>query len=155
MNLEKYALIFGLAIVVGVIVYSLSRPTTTGNVVEIPEKPDTQLQATQLSPILTGTTENGDVAIELVPKGFEEGILTVDISANTHSVDLSQFDLTKITTLKYGGKTAKPINAPQLSGHHVSGQMQFKLDKEPQEFEITIRGIPNVEERTFNWGGEK
>ena len=57
--------------------------------------------------VTTGTTETGDVAIELVPKGIQNGKLIVDLSVNTHSVDLTQFDLAAITTLTYDGKTAK------------------------------------------------
>ena len=101
--------------------------------------------------VTTGTTETGDVAIELVPKGIQNGKLIVDLSVNTHSVDLTQFDLAAITTLTYDGKTAKPISAPQLTGHHTSGTMEFPMDGKPSSFTITILGMPALAERVFSW----
>ena len=101
--------------------------------------------------IFSGSLENGDAVVELTPKGFENGKFKVDVSLNTHSVDLSQFDLMKTTLLEYDGKKIKPESAPKLAGHHNYGTMIFNLDKSPESFKITITGIPNVEERVFEW----
>src|SRR3989344_4728753 len=76
--------------------------------------------------IATGSTDAGDVAIELTPLGIRGGVLSVQFSANTHSVDLSQFDLTKIVTLETNGQKIAPSSAPTLQGHHASGIMEFK-----------------------------
>jgi len=102
-------------------------------------------------PISTGNAGTGDVAIELTPLGFENGIFTVNLAANTHSVELSQFDLSEITTLSYGGKAFAPTSATQMSGHHSSGIIVFNLDEKPDTFRITMQGIPAVEERVFEW----
>src|SRR3989339_376507 len=51
--------------------------------------------------VSTGSTDSGDVLVDLTPKGMENGKFTTDISMNTHSVDLSQFDLMEITALEY------------------------------------------------------
>jgi len=101
--------------------------------------------------ISTGSTDNGDVLLDLTPRDMENGKFAVDISLNTHSVDLSQFDLMQITTLEYNGKTIKPLSAPELSGHHSSGTLSFDTDTEIKNFRIIIKGIPAVEERVFEW----
>ena len=104
------------------------------------------------SPVLTGTTGPGDVAIEFAPRGMQGGKFEVQIVANTHSVDLSAFDLLQVTTLEYKGKLIKPASAPLLTGHHVSGTLVFAVGEEPGDaFTITIKGIPLVEERVFSW----
>jgi len=119
----------------------------------------------------TGTLESGDVRIDLTPKGVINGRFVVEIGANTHSVDLSQFDLIKIITLEYSDeklddnnnnnnnnnnnkKTISPISASQLSGHHSYGEIVFDLDEKPQDFNIMINGIPKVDERVYKWGEE-
>jgi len=102
-------------------------------------------------PVLTGTTGQGDVAIELVPKGIQEGKFIVQIEANTHSVNLGQFNLKEITTLEYNGKLLNPESAPALSSHHSSGTLVFGVGEEITSFTIKINGIPKIEERVFEW----
>lgn len=101
---------------------------------------------------MTGTTEDGDVAIALTPQQFAGGILAIDIKADTHSVDLSPFDLAKITTLAANGKTYKPTSASALSGHHAGGTLRFNIKKAPQQFTIRIQGIPAQQQRIYQWG---
>ena len=100
--------------------------------------------------IMTGSTDAGDVAIELTPLGIKDGFLSVQLSANTHAVDLSQFDLTKITVLEVNGQKIAPSSAPALQGHHASGTLDFKgVPAGP--FSIAIIGIPQVEARRYTW----
>lgn len=101
--------------------------------------------------IATGSTSSGDVSIELTPQNVNNGQLVVDIAVNTHSVDLSQFDLKEITTLEYNGKTVNPISAPILGGHHSNGELIFEVDGEIDSFTIRIKSIPKVDERIFTW----
>ncbi len=134
---------------------SCSNPSTTSNTVVQPE----QTIKSGFEPKSTGSTAMGDVLIELSPRKTETGRLEVDISANTHSVPLDEFDMEKITVLKINGNTFHPASASVLSGHHASGKIIFDTGAEiPDEFTITIQGIPAVEERIYNWkinGGEK
>jgi len=102
-------------------------------------------------PKSSGTTNNDDVEIVLTPKQVNNGILEVVVNTNTHSVDLSQFDLTQLATLEYNGNEVKPNSAPKLSGHHVSGSLNFKVDNAINKFTIKIQGIPMDKERTFVW----
>ncbi|MBI2542262.1 hypothetical protein HYV80_06140 [Candidatus Woesearchaeota archaeon] len=107
--------------------------------------------ASKLETISTGSTDSGDVAIDLTPARIDDKILVLDISINTHSVELSEFDLKKITTLSYNKKTAYPAEAPKIEGHHSSGSIIFNVDSSLKDFTVTIKGIPKVEERAYKW----
>ncbi len=112
---------------------------------------NSNVQRKEFQSVLTGSTENGDVAIELTPEGMDNGRFIVKVAANTHSVDLNQFDLKEITTLEYGTKQVKPEDAPRLSGHHASGILTFDVNDDIDSFSIKINGIPGIEERVFEW----
>jgi len=102
--------------------------------------------------ITSGSTDPGSAQVDLTPESALNGQLKADFAINTHSVDLSQYDLVKITTLEYGGKKINPVSAPALQGHHTSGTLIFNVDQNLNKFKITITGIPNVQERVFEWG---
>ena len=108
-------------------------------------------QKTELRTVSTGSTQTGDVLIELTLISMPDGKLQFGMAANTHSVDLSQYNLMELTTLEYNGKAIKPISAPQLSGHHTSGNVIFNAGSDLKNFKVVIKGIPNVEERAFEW----
>ena len=108
-------------------------------------------QISGFPPILTGTTEDGDVAIELKPLEVSKSLIKMEVSANTHSVDLSPFNLKEIITLASNGKEFNPVSAPQLSGHHAAGELIFEGDFNQEEFTIIIKEIPLVNERIFSW----
>jgi len=46
---------------------------------------------------------------------------------------------------------APPTVADSLNGHHARGRVVFPLDKEPAQFTIEIRGVPDVDLRTLQW----
>ncbi|PIN77954.1 hypothetical protein COV14_04860 [Candidatus Woesearchaeota archaeon CG10_big_fil_rev_8_21_14_0_10_33_12] len=96
-------------------------------------------------------TSNGEVTIDLTPKGVISGNAVFSIDLNTHSIDMAQYDLKEITTLIINGQEYKPISAPALSGHHISGELVFAVDNLSESFTIIITGIPDVEEREFVW----
>ncbi len=102
-------------------------------------------------PIISGTTKTGDVVIELVPLGVIDGLLQVEASFNTHSVDLDQFDLKTSTRLMIKQKEINPVAVPVLQRHHASGAYAFPVTSVPKEFIITITGIPAERLRTFQW----
>lgn len=104
---------------------------------------------------MTGTTGDGDVSIALTPERLAGGILTVAIKADTHSVDLSPFDLTQAITLAADGKTYQPASAPKLNGHHASGTLEFKVKKIPEQVIIKIQGIPAQQQRVYQWNNRR
>lgn len=107
-------------------------------------------QATDTGEYATKTS-SGAVTIDLTPEGVKDGKLVFHIGVNTHSVALEQYDLKNLTLLDYGGTTIEPAYAPQLSGHHNSGTISFPVDHEQKTFKVIIRGIPDSDERVFEW----
>lgn len=157
-NLAMYGAV--VVVVIGVLAAGILffSPPSAGNAVNsvntnqrILNTVNTDQGTDAFDPILSGTTSPGDVAIELKPLEFKDGTLRVSFSANTHSVDLSQFNLAKIVTLEYNNKEIVPTSAPQLGGHHVSGVLVFPIEEDISDFTITIKDIPKKEARTFSW----
>lgn len=104
-----------------------------------------------LKTIDTGDTDPGSVEIALTPHKVKDGKMIVDIATNTHSVTMSQFDLTKIMTLEYNGKVMYPSSVPQMEGHHIRGTVVFDVENQPNKFTIKIINIPSIQERVFSW----
>ncbi len=166
---EKYEnyIIYGIIIVaIGILIYSLSgffwiqESNKDGAGVAVsppPAAPSVPASAATASVgtynlISTGSTNSGDVSIDLTPQEATGGKMEVDLAVNTHSVDLSSFDLTKITTLEFSEKKINPFSAPSLGGHHINGKLVFDIGSDtPKSFTIKITGIPKVNERVFEW----
>ncbi|HLC73005.1 MAG TPA: hypothetical protein VJH20_00040 [Candidatus Nanoarchaeia archaeon] len=87
---------------------------------------------------------DGAVTIILSPKSYNNGELLVDVSVDTHSVDLSQFNLMEIITLEYDKNSIKSISAPNLQGHHTSGAVIFPVDTAPTNYKFIIEGFTSV-----------
>jgi len=135
-----------LAVVFGIVIYTIYTLTSGPAIPATGQNTDSGFQM-----ITSGNIETGNVQIDLTPAGFENGQLKVNFAINTHSVDLSRYDLTKITVLEYSGKKIMPLSAPELQGHHTSGTMVFNVGENIKKFKIIISGIPNVQERVFEW----
>jgi hypothetical protein len=148
MNKKNYIyLILGLVLLILIIVFSSSKADLSQN-----NKDDIKVTGNSiLGTKFTGSLEPGDVRIDLTPLELNDKILKIEISANTHSVDLSQFNLKEITTLEYNGKSINPSSELKLSGHHSRGILVFNLDEKPDNFVIKIKGIPKTKERIFTW----
>ncbi len=102
-------------------------------------------------PIATGSMDSGDAVIELTPSMKGTDKLVVTFSANTHSVDLSQYDIGAATTLEFDGKKIKPSKSDKLRGHHPYGKMVFDVGTELGSFKIKVVGIPAPNERVYEW----
>ena len=87
------------------------------------------------------TSNEGSVDLTLEPESYSNGKFNVRVSVNTHSVELSQFNLKEIVSLEYDGKSTKPISTPELSGHHSSGILIFEVDKKPTKYSFKVEGF--------------
>lgn len=108
-------------------------------------------QAAPSSSAAMRTSDEGQVSVDITPKKFDGGKIYFDIGVNTHSVDLSKFELKEITLLETDGKKLYPEFAPPLTGHHNSGQLVFSVKEEPKEYRIIITGLAAAGERVFSW----
>ena len=145
-------IIYGVFILaLGFVIYSTTTILTKDNLTETAgENQRGVAQGQQYKTITRGTTESGDVELALTPE-WREGKLYINLAANTHSVDLSQFDLRQQTSLSYDSKQLKPTQAPSLSGHHSNGLITFDMPERQKEFTIIMDGIPAVPERVYVW----
>ncbi len=158
MKLNKI-LLLGLAILIGAgLIYAVMKvPKTlfdakaTARAYETQKTENTSMNNPGFKLFRSGSMGSGDVLIELTPKEVKDGKLVIKFAINTHSVNLSRFNLKEIATLKYEEKTLKPITADRLSGHHSSGVFVFDVGKKINSFRIKIKGIPKNIERVFTW----
>ena len=106
---------------------------------------------TDVSLSASGSISEGDVTVDIQLLSKEDGQMSFSIVFNTHSVDLSQFDLQDLVTLEYGGNVLQPVSVPQLSGHHASGTVLFDVKEKADNFIVRVRGIPQEMEREFRF----
>ena len=139
MNKENILLIGIAVILIAVLIYSLSGFFINSN--------DT---SNVDSNKFIKKTSSGEVTIDLTPS-FDNGKLYVNIDVNTHTLDLSAYNLKELAMLEFDNTKIKPVSAPKLTGHHNSGQLIFDAGKDLDRFKIKIAGIPDIQERVFEW----
>ena len=151
-----------LAVVIGVAVFGVIFFVLPGRRVAAPGPAGRGAQAASTSPLTQRDQGEGAVEVEvtLVLPGSadatEYGAETQTVflvSMNTHSVDLTGYDLVKVSELVAAGQTLRPIRWAGISddSHHRSGALFFpKLDR-GVALELRIRTIAGVPVRTFRW----
>ena len=104
------------------------------------------------------THDGGGVTIDVEWKGIENDSLVLKVSMNTHSVELDQYDLNKLTVLlDSNGLEYMPASwdsAP--GGHHREGVLRFPVppaltQKTTSYIKLVIRNIAGVDERVLRW----
>lgn len=88
---------------------------------------------------------------KLTPKGVEGGKFLVKIEVDTHSGNLGDLDLQRVTTLHVDSEILKPIEPINLGGHHSGSTLIFEQSYEPSEFEIRITGVRQMGDLVFRW----
>ena len=83
-------------------------------------------------------SSSGEVTIDITPRNIINNKVYLDITVNTHSIELSDYDLAKLTTLYYNNNELKPISVPKLSGHHSSGVIIFDNVHNMKNFKICL-----------------
>lgn len=145
------------AVVLGAVWFITGRPQS--NVGE------NQLSETELTKS-SGEATPGNVAIDVTlvteQNAGELGADSFDLNneqvfyvqMNTHSVDITAFKMEKISSFAADGKKAKALkweSAMEGGGHHRSGFLVFERTDRTKRLQLTIKGIPNIAEREFNW----
>ncbi len=94
--------------------------------------------------------------VEWIKEG--DGLLIFDVSMNTHSVDLDQYDLGELAVLSDDmGNEYHPVSwdsAP--GGHHRQGTLTFPIpdslsQRKAKYVEIMIRDVAGIEKRVLKW----
>lgn len=100
------------------------------------------------------TQESADtVTLEVQPR-WADGLLLVEVSANTHSVELATLDLTGAVRLVVDEVEYAPVDAGSLSGHHASTTLRFEVPERPAAFRILIQDVPDSPLRILSWPGD-
>ena len=107
---------------------------------------------------LVQSNTEGSVTIDVEWIKAEDGLLIFDVSMNTHSVDLDQYDLGELAVLHDDtGNEYHPVSwdsAP--GGHHRKGTLIFPIPDSLSQgkakyLEIMIRDVAGIEERVLKW----
>jgi len=102
-----------------------------------------------------------EIEVTLLPPGspqaarYAAGGQTVFLVAmNTHSVDLSGYDLVQLSELRAGGRRLAPLRwvATSESGHHRSGALIFPEVDRAAGLEVRMMTVAGVPVRLFRWG---
>lgn len=98
----------------------------------------------------------GAVTVDIEWLGVQNGSAVFNVSMDTHSVNLDQYDLKEMTVLRdSSGKTYRPTSwDSQAGGHHRAGTLTFATDSVTGKtgyFELIVRDIASVKERAFRW----
>ncbi|MBI2869776.1 MAG: hypothetical protein HYX96_08135 [Chloroflexi bacterium] len=104
----------------------------------------------------TQESNGGEVTIIVTWEGPRDGGLAMDVTMNTHSVNLDNYDLGKLAAVRYGpGSEYRPVswNAP-AGGHHRRGTLVLPLPPASDgvsTVELVIRNVGGIKERVLSW----
>ncbi len=107
---------------------------------------------------LVQSNTEGEVTIDVEWVKEGDSLLIFDVSMNTHSVDLDQYDLGELAVLRDDtGNEYSPVSwdsAP--GGHHRQGTLTFSLPDSlrqgyAEHLELVIRDIAGIETRILKW----
>ena len=107
-----------------------------------------------------GATRNdnqGNVMIAATYQGAEQkdGPVSIKLALNTHMVDLSQYDIQRLSYLQFDDQT--PIQAAKWvqsgEGHHIRGTLTFagSAGKSVKKLRLILKGIGGIDQRVFEW----
>ena len=115
----------------------------------------------------TGTITPGSVQVRAlllnVVQPVDYGQLVFEVAMDTHTVDLAKVDLSERAILEdsYGGLAREGFSwkvTGDASNHHIVGVLVYELDDRtelsgysPSWIELTLVGIPAIQNRKFRW----
>lgn len=119
-----------------------------------------QVNASTSEPVQTN--EGGSVTFEVewieVKNPAANDSLTFHVAMNTHSVDLDDYDLGELATLRDdSGNEYQPVSwESEPGGHHRSGTLVFRLPDSLRQgragyVEVVIRNVAGIDERVLKW----
>ena len=104
------------------------------------------------------SSTGGEITIDVEWVSADDAPLVFEVSMNTHSVDLDQYDFSVLAVLRDdAGNEYRPLSwdsAP--GGHHRQGTLTFPVPDsltqgEARYIEMVIRDIAEVKERVLMW----
>jgi len=81
-------------------------------------------------------------------------VVLLHVMMDTHSVDLSKYDLRTLATLDAGQGAVQPLGLKDFSGsdsHHAEQVLVFQRPPPASTVTLTVREVGGVAERTLRW----
>lgn len=172
--MKKTNLILSLIIISAVIVFGIyfinktesSETVGTGKPVGAQVKGSSEEQGDsnveEIEDLLTKKDSQGAVTVQvsLLPEESNRNQLVFQIAMNTHSVDLSQYDLARLADISIGGEAQNQNfewESLNNDSHHIMGILTWKeeLEEIPENLTLIIKDIDQITSRTFSWGKEE
>ena len=123
-----------------------------------PASPSSDSSSNRPTNGLVQSNAGGSVTIDIEWIKAKDGLLMFDVSMNTHSVDLDQYDLGELAVLRDDtGNEYHPVSWDSASGgHHRQGTLTFPVPDslspgKAKYVEIMIRDVADIEERVLKW----
>lgn len=112
---------------------------------------------------LTKSDSEGAVAIKttLMAEKSSREQLVFEVVMNTHSVDLSQYDLTQLASISFGSNSNNPgvfeWDSANRDTHHMMGNLIWKgtLDENYKNINLDLSNIDGIQLRNFTWNKNK
>lgn len=151
-----------LAVVIGAAVFAAVFVLLPGRKASKPVPATQPAQAASTSPLTQRDAGEGAVETEVTlvvagspdaPKYAADGQTVFLVSMNTHSVDLTGYDLVKLSELLAAGRTLTPTRWVSTSNdsHHRAGALVFPKVDRRVPLELRIKTIAGVAVRAFRW----
>lgn len=82
-----------------------------------------------------------------------EDVVLLHVKMNTHSVNLSEYDLAKLSTLDAGAAPDPAIESVTISDdqHHAEAVLVFKRPGKASTVTLVVRDVGGVSERRLTW----
>jgi hypothetical protein len=112
---------------------------------------------------LTKTNSEGAVAIKttLLAEKSSKDQLVFEVVMNTHSVDLTQYDLTQLASISFGVDSNNSgvfeWDSANRDSHHMMGNLVWKgtLDNNYKTISLNLNNIDGISLRNFTWEKNK
>ena len=132
---------------------------TSGSVPQGNDVPEisTSLESNSPTNSLVQNNNGGAVTVDVKWLGEQRDNLLLEVSMNTHSVNLDTYDLRELAQLRDdNGKEYLPASwDSQSGGHHRRGILTFQIPDSPgagpKYLELIIRDVAGIKERVFRW----
>jgi hypothetical protein len=111
---------------------------------------------------LTKSNSEGAVAIKttFLPEKSNNNQLVFEVVMNTHSVDLTQYDLSKLASITFDQDSGIPgmfeWEPENTDSHHMMGNLIWNGDvgENYKNINLNLSNIDNVPARMFTWKNE-
>lgn len=108
------------------------------------------VEATWVTPDHLATDED----VRAVAASYDgESVVLLHVKLNTHSVDVSKYDLAELATLDAGAGPQQPLGWTSISddSHHVEGVLAFARPASSATAALVVRDVAGIDERRLVW----